>query len=135
MKAQEIFDICHARYRGCREFLRGRISAADLDTPSGSYLWRPDRVRAEEYAADFEMVGERALARPEWKGRRKLFRILFLRGVEYRRAITLVGIAEGTFDWWLKEVKKTVGRALDRAGLFPPGDYFRKPAKTGKRGG
>lgn len=131
MKAQEMFDICHARYRGLRAFLRGpdgtggHMAAVDLDSPASGYQWRPDRARAEEYVADFEMIAERALRRPEWKGRRKLFRIYFLRGVEYRRAITLVGVAESTFDYWLAEVKKTLGREFDRAGLFPPGRYFR----------
>lgn len=67
------------------------------------------------------MIAERALRRPEWKGRLKLFRVYFLWGVEYRRAITLVGVAPGTFDWWVGEVKKTLGREFDRAGLFPPG--------------
>ncbi|MFZ0213092.1 MAG: hypothetical protein WBE20_12865 [Candidatus Acidiferrales bacterium] len=124
MKAQEIFEVCHARYRGLRAFLKGQMSSVDLDKPSAGYQWRPDRARAEEYVADFEMIAERALRRPEWKGRRKLFRIYFLYGVEYRRAITLVGVAPGTFDYWLGEVKKACGREFDRAGLFPPRRYF-----------
>jgi hypothetical protein len=124
MKPQEVFDICHARYRSLRQFLSGRVAGVNLDTPSNGYQWRPDRARAEEFVADFEMIAERALARPEWKGRRKLFRVYFLWGVEYRRAITLVGVAEGTFDYWLGEVKKSLGRAFERAGLFPPGEYF-----------
>ena len=126
MKPHEVFDVCHARYRSLRAFLKGRISAVDLDTPSDGYHWRPDRARAEEFVADYEMIAERALARPDWKGRRKLFRVYFLWGVEYRRAITLVGVSESNFDYWLKEVKKTLGRAFERAGLFPPGVYFRR---------
>jgi len=79
------------------------------------------------------MIAERALRRPEWKGRLKLFRVYFLWGVEYRRAITLVGVAPGTFDWWVGEVKKTLGREFDRAGLFPPGSYFRVREKREAR--
>ena len=131
MKPQEMFEICHGRYRALRGFLSGpdgaggHMVAVDLNSPSAGYQWRPDRARAEEYVADFEMIAERALRRPEWKGRLKLFRIYFLWGAEYRRAIALVGVAPGTFDWWLSEVKKTLGREFDRAGLFPPGRYFR----------
>lgn len=136
MKPQEMFEVCHARYRGLRGFLGGpdgaggHMAAVDLDSPSAGYQWRPDRVRAEMYVADFEMIAERALRRPEWKGRLKLFRVYFLWGVEYRRAITLVGVAPGTFDWWVGEVKKTLGREFDRAGLFPPGSYFRVREKS-----
>lgn len=126
MKPHEVFDVCHGRYRSLRAFLKGRVSAVDLDTPSDGYHWRPDRARAEEFVADYEMIAERALARPDWKGRRKLFRVYFLWGVEYRRAITLVGVSESNFDYWLGEVKKTLGRAFERAGLFPPGAYFRR---------
>ncbi|HEV2617485.1 MAG TPA: hypothetical protein VGU63_12845 [Candidatus Acidoferrales bacterium] len=130
MKAQEMFEVCHARYRGLRGFLSGpdgaggHMASVKLDLPSGGYQWRPDRVRAEMYVADFETIAERALRRPEWKGRLKLFRIYFLWGVEYRRAITLVGVAAGTFDYWAAEVKKACGREFDRSGLFPPRKYF-----------
>jgi hypothetical protein len=109
------------------------MAAVDLDSPSAGYQWRPDRVRAEMYVADFEMIAERALRRPEWKGRLKLFRVYFLWGVEYRRAITLVGVAPGTFDYWSAEVKKICGRQFDRAGLFPPGSYFRVREKRETR--
>jgi hypothetical protein len=36
-----------------------------------------------------------------------------------------VGVAEGTFDYWLGEVKRAVGREFARTGLFPPWRYFR----------
>lgn len=127
MKAPEIFEVCHARYRGLREWLRdtrGSVRALDLDTPSSGYQWRPERTRASEYVADFERIGRQALRRPEWKGRLKLFEIYYLQGVEYRRAITLVGVAEGTFDYWFAEVKRAVGREFSRTGLFPPSRYF-----------
>jgi hypothetical protein len=64
------------------------------------------------------------LKRPEWKGRVKLFEIYFLGGVEYRRAIPLVGVLEGTFDYWLQEVKKAASREYSRTGLYPPSHYF-----------
>jgi hypothetical protein len=128
MKAREIFDSCHARYRGLQEWLAdstGQVRALDLENPSSGYHWRPVRARASEYVADFERIGRRALKRPDWKGRLKLFEIYFLHSIEYRRAIPLVGVAEGTFDYWLQEVKRAAGTEFSRAGLFPPGSYFR----------
>lgn len=125
MKAREIFDVCHARYKAMRGYLGGHVAALDWEKPSDGYHWRPDRARAEEYVADFQMIGARALRRPEWRGRLKLFRIYFLRGFEYRRAIALCGVAPGTFDYWMEEVKKACGREFERTGLFPPGEYFR----------
>ena len=127
MRAEHVFEICLERYRGLRAFLRGQMRAVKLDVPAASgYQWRPERARAAEYVADFELAGERALDRPSWKGRRRLFVIYFLRGVEYRRAIALVGVPSGTFDSWTQQIKRTVGRELERLGLFPPGRYFRE---------
>ena len=129
MKPQYVFDVCHQRYRGLRSFLSGRIRAVDLERPSGGYQWRPERARALEFVADFENAGRRALWRPQWKGRLRLFDVYFCRDVEYRQAIQAVGVPEGTFDWWTQEVKKTVGGELSRLGLFPPSRYF-KPTNS-----
>src|ERR1700683_1875761 len=127
MKAAEMFNACHARYRGLHEWLDnslGEVRALDLDSPSCGYQWRPARSRACEYVADFERIGKQALRRPQRKGRLKLFEIYFLHAMEYREAIKLVGVAEGTFDYWLQEVKRAVGRELSRCQLFPPSKYF-----------
>ena len=127
MKPAEIFNDCHGRYRGLREWLAdstGAIHSLDLDKPSSGYLWRPDRARACEYVADFERIGRRALARSEWKGRLKLFNICFVHSVEYKRAVRLVGVSEGTFDYWYAEVKRAAGREFERSELFPPWRYF-----------
>lgn len=128
MKAKDVFEVCHRRYRGLREWLAdstGAVRSIALDTPSNGYQWRPDRTRACEYIADFERIGRHALRRPEWKGRLKLFEVCFLQGAEYRRAISLVGVAEGTFDYWYGEVKRALGAEFARTGLFPPSGYFR----------
>jgi hypothetical protein len=128
MKSSDIFDTCFARYRTLREWLKdaeGSARAFDLEAPSDGYIWRPDRARACEYVADFERIARQALARPEWKGRRKLFNVYFVRGADYRRALGLVGVSESTFDYWYREVKRVAGAAFSRAGLFPPGRYFR----------
>jgi len=127
MKATDVLDECHGRYRGLREWLTdstGSVRLLDFEKPSAGYLWRPDRARACDYVADFERIGRHALRRPEWKGRLKLFNVYFLRGAEYRRAIRLVGVAEGTFDYWYREVKRAIGAEFSRAGLYPPSRYF-----------
>jgi len=131
LKAIEIFDQCHARYRGLRAFVAGStgsIQSLDLEKPSSGYHWRPCRAKACEYIADFERIGRHALRRPEWKGRLKLFNIYFVRGADYRRAINLVGVAEGTFDYWYREVKRAVGAEFSRTGIFPPSRYFQSLA-------
>lgn len=127
MKAVEVFDTCYTRYRGLREWLKdssNSVRAVSLDMPSSGYQWRPGRARACEYIADFERIGRAALRRPEWSGRLKLFHAYFLRGVDYRHSIRFVGVAEGTFDYWFGEVKRSVGAEFSRTGLFPPGRYF-----------
>jgi hypothetical protein len=127
MKSSEVFEVCHRRYRGLRDWLEdatGQVRALNLDKPSEGYHWRPDRLRACEYIADFERIGRRTLRRQEWRGRLKLFETYFIGNVEYRRAIGLVGVAEGTFDYWFQEVKRAVGAEYSRTGLFPPTRYF-----------
>jgi len=127
MKPSDVFDDCHRRYRGLREWLAdstGSVRSLDLEKSVDQYLWRPDRARACDYIADFERIGRRSLTRPEWRGRLKLFEVYFVRGADYRRAIRLVGVAEGTFDYWYREVKRTIGREFSRTGLHPPSRYF-----------
>ena len=127
MKPSLIFDDCHPRYRRLREWLAdstGTVRSMDCEKGGDGYAWRPDRARATDYVADFERIGRRSLQRPEWKGRLTLFNIYFVLGADYRRAARLVGVAEDTFDYWYKEVKRTIGREFSRAGLYPPWRYF-----------
>lgn len=127
MRAQYIFEICHERYRGFRLWMDGHTDGLrmDLNSHSAGYHWRPDRARAADYVADFERIGRRTLARPVWKGRLKVFDLYFVRCLDYPRALALSGVGERTFDWWISEIKKSVGRELTRAGLYPPAKYFR----------
>jgi hypothetical protein len=127
MTAKEIFDICHDRYHRLREWLvdsTGAVHSVDLESPLEGYQWRPDRARACEYIADFERIGRQVLRHPRWKGRLKLFNAYFVRGADYRHAVRLVGVAECTFDYWYREVKRVVGAEFGRTGLFPPSRYF-----------
>jgi hypothetical protein len=124
VKPREIFDVCLGRYRSLRKGIGRKVGAIDLERPSTGYVWRPENVRASEYVADFEAAAGRALRRPEWRGRRKLFAIYFLRAVEYKRAIVLTGVSENTFEYWASQVKNAVGLECARVGLFPPHRYF-----------
>lgn len=127
MKTSEMFEVCHSRYRSLRGQLNedgGQLRPVVLEKPINGYSWRPTRARACEYVADYERIGRHALKRPEWKGRLKLFEAYFVSGLEYRRAIDAVGVAEGTFDYWFREVKRTLGAEFSRTGLFPPSQYF-----------
>lgn len=62
------------------------------------YRRRSERARAEEYKADFAMAGRRALARPTWAHRQRLFEIYFLERAEYKIAPELLGVPRSTFD-------------------------------------
>ncbi|HKD62649.1 MAG TPA: hypothetical protein VKB40_01330 [Candidatus Acidoferrales bacterium] len=118
MKASKIFDSCHGRYRNLREWLAEsteQIRALDPESNYDCYHWRPAQVRAAEFVPDYERIGRKALGRPEWKGRLKLFEIYFVHSVEYKRAISLVGVGESTFEYWLNEVKRALGRECARA--------------------
>ena len=37
MKPREIFEVCHARYKGLRAYLGGHMAAIDLESPSDGY--------------------------------------------------------------------------------------------------
>ena len=74
--------------------------------------------------ADFERIGRQGLRRPEWKGRLRLFEAYFVNGATYQKARSEVGVAEGTFDYWYQEVKRTLGAEFSRTGLYPPSKYF-----------
>lgn len=124
MKPREIFDVCLARYRSLEKGIGRKVAAVDLGRPSSGYVWRPESVRASEFVADFEAAAARALRRSDWKGRRKLFAIYYMGTCEYKRAMTLVGVSENTFLYWIGQVKHAVGRECARVGLFPPQKYF-----------
>jgi hypothetical protein len=93
-------------------------TALDFGTQSAGYQWRPDRSRAWEYIADFERIGRHALRRPEWKGRLRLFENYFIDGLEYRRVIRALGVAEGTFDYWFCEIKRAVWASTHEQVFF-----------------
>lgn len=135
MKPCDAFAICHEIYVVARELVDERLSTTQLQSTS-KFLWRPDRhPRLVEYVADFARAGERALTetagtRPPQKplraSRMILFRMHYLGGAEYETARRMLGISEITWADWVDEIRDRVGRELLRAGMFPPGRYFRE---------
>jgi hypothetical protein len=150
----DAFLICHEIYRAARELVGSRVPTTQLLSPA-KFLWRPDlRPRLVEYVADFALAGERALSSPEReKGRdghglfapdnsrnagqgrsRKsprasrlvLFRMYYLGGAEYHAARRVLGISERTWSDWAEEIRLRVGDELIRAGMYPPGRYFKQ---------
>lgn len=143
MLATFAFDVCHDVYRAAREAIDTKIPILNMEA-SGKYLWRPDRMpRLAEYVCDFERAGERALgggidtcgngtgkirvaAGRVSASRTALFRMYYLGGAEYGAARRHLGISEITWADWAEEIRRSVGRELTRAGVFPPAKYFRE---------
>jgi hypothetical protein len=59
-----------------------------------------------------------------------LFRMYYLGGAEYHAARRLLGISERTWSDWAEEIRRRVGDELIRAGMYPPGRYFKQSSLT-----
>jgi hypothetical protein len=55
-----------------------------------------------------------------------LFRMYYLGGAEYHAARRVLGISERTWSDWAEEIRRRVGDELIRAGMYPPGRYFKQ---------
>ncbi len=127
MRPRDAFAVCHVVYAAAREVLDHKLSTLHAESPA-KFLWRPNvRPRLSEYIADFALAGERALGAPRYASRLVMFRLYYLGGAEYHAARARLGISEMTWANWADEIRDRVGRELLRAGLFPPGKYFREP--------
>ncbi len=143
VKPRDAFVICHEIYAVARELVDERLPTTQMQT-SSKFLWRPDlHPRLVEYVADFARAGERALTpapgrrgvqRPLRASRMILFRMHHLGGLEYERARRMLGISKLTWADWVDEIRDRVGRELMRAGMFPPGRYFREMSSQRERG-
>ncbi len=126
-KPQHVFDICFNRFsttRGSRfdsGCLLEKCKSQGMSGPKS----RPDvGVRLEEYRADFVLAGRKALRRPRWEKRLELFQLFFVDYVPYRETLYTLRIPKGTADWWMFQIRCSVGFELARRGLFPPPLYF-----------
>ena len=59
-----------------------------------------------------------------------LFRMYYLGGAEYHAARRVLGISERTWSDWAEEIRRRVGDELIRAGMYPPGRYFKQTSST-----
>lgn len=59
-----------------------------------------------------------------------LFRMYYLGGAEYHAARRVLGISERTWSDWAEEIRRRVGDELIRAGMYPPGRYFKQASLT-----
>jgi hypothetical protein len=132
-KPKEIFDDCHGAYRRCRR-RAAHVGSLRLEEPVGGLSAFPGGGfdnRAAQYVADFELAGDFALRLQ--KGRLRLFHVYYCGRVNgkiceevgYRRALRIVGIAPGTFDFWCEVIKEAVGKELERRKIWPVFAYFR----------
>jgi hypothetical protein len=88
-----------------------------------------ERDRLAEHASRSLLVMNRRARRSRDSlraSRMVLFRLYYLGGAEYQAARRLLGLSENTWVNWTDEIRDRVGRELLRAGIFPPGKYFRE---------
>lgn len=85
-----------------------------------------------EYIAEFELAGRVALLEGEkaWPERYELFRLYYVSNVGYMNTLKLLHIEAYTLDWYVREIKKVVGRELLRRGLQKPMQY---PETSGRK--
>lgn len=123
--AKRIFSLCHDRYARLREWKlltedpKGpRIRVVRLDRIA-DHNWRPTGPQATLFMIDFERLGHEALrACPKWGKRDELFETYFVQGFGYRESIRILGVCDGTWDYWYQEVKKICGRHFIRMRLW-----------------
>jgi DNA-directed RNA polymerase specialized sigma24 family protein len=127
---RDVFTDCLRQYRRSRARV-GRLPAnvlrkevTETGAPIAGGPPPASTVRDADYVADFEHAGARALGRPTWKKRLELFHVYYCRGKDYRDASRALGVSLGTFDYWMHEVRRAVGRECLRVALWPPHRYF-----------
>ena len=54
----------------------------------------------------------------------------YLGGAEYHGARRFLGISERTWSDWAEEIRRRVGDELIRAGMYPPGGYFKQSSSA-----
>ena len=123
LRPQDKFDICYSHFRRCRAMMH-KIGIIN-PMASCKKAWRPYAgVKVMDYCADFSRVGQNALRRPRWASRLTLFQLYHLEEVGYRVILSHLRIRPGTFDWWVQDVKREVGKELEGGKLWPPRNYF-----------
>jgi len=122
----EIFQPCHSIYKEYRFLLAESVTVRNpLTIPYGKVL--PAKgPRMDDYVANFDLAGRRALRQPGRELKRRLFQTYYVEDTSYQGTLKLLRIRPDVFDYWTMEIKRTVGEELARAGIYPPDRYFRK---------
>lgn len=118
-----VFDDCWARYRN---LMRGEVAVRTLrlTKPVGGDITPSGGLPGREFCADFMRIGSRALSRPGWEPRLRLFHSYYVGLRKYDEVRRALGASRGTMSWWMTEVKRVAGDAMLRAGLWPVHEYF-----------
>jgi len=82
--------------------------------------------RAPQRPANTGACGGRKSRKEIRASRLILFRMYYLGGAEYHAARRVLGISERTWSDWAEEIRRRVGDELIRAGMYPPGRYFKQ---------
>jgi len=123
---EKVFDNCHTRFLECKAILEAKIGVID---PAGSCrsLWRPDRsARLAEYAADFAIVGRKALRKTFGDDcvEARLFHHRFVDDFTVREAKAALNLGNASYRQHENTIRRVVGAALLAEGLWPVGSYF-----------
>jgi hypothetical protein len=100
----------------------GEIAAPGRAPSAGGTFGNEIRGRADRYRP-------RAPQLPR-ASRLILFRMYYLGGAEYHAARRVLGISERTWSDWAEEIRRRVGDELIRAGMYPPGRYFKQASSA-----
>ena len=120
------FDICWESYKAARsEVEKGGVRALDTSAFCGDRLWRPRwRPYLQDFCADFELAGVRALSDPHLASRLILFRLFHVGLAEYAPARHFLGVGEMTWVVWTEQIRELVGRELIGRGTLPGSRLF-----------
>jgi hypothetical protein len=122
MRNEQIFDSCFEAYRRIRK-TRGYARSINPERAGGGGSAPQCLPRASDYLADFAVLGIRALHEGGYLGLLFSWHYLNLKDGEVVRKMFVV--SPQTFDAWRDQVRKRVGGAFRRAGLWPRKHYFR----------
>lgn len=122
--ARRVFRACLRQYREIRA-AEARFGAIDVDHIRREWKHRGAMYsrRDVEFAADFELVAQRALNQRDWA----IFELFFLWSQDWKHCTAKLNLDRGTFFHRLYRIEEIVGRAYKETRpypLYPVRDYF-----------
>jgi len=121
---REVFRVCYRRFRQCARADRSARTVRFTHMPGGvdrRLVWTR---RNEDYCADFQAAGRRALAPETYR----VFRFYHLLGGSTDLVSRRIGVPRRDFFRLLAEIESIVGCELalmEPYSLYPPEDYMR----------